>query len=109
MTNHQKEIERLLARRIGLDPVAVGPHLSCARRGGGWRSWAWTTSVFMRRGWSRSEAELQALIEEVVVPESWFFRDERPFRWLADYVRERWVGNPARPPLRRPEPGLCRG
>ena len=31
-----------------------------------------------------SEPELQALIEEVVVPESWFFRDERPFVWLAD-------------------------
>ena len=34
-----------------------------------------------------SEAEQQAMIEEVVVPESWFFRDERPFRWLADRVR----------------------
>ena len=47
-----------------------------------------------------SEAEQQALIEEVVVPESWFFRDERPFRWLADHVRARWVADPRRPPLR---------
>ncbi len=27
MTKDQKEIEGLLARRIGLDPVALGPHL----------------------------------------------------------------------------------
>ena len=35
----------------------------------------------------RSESELQALIEEVVVSESWFFRDERPFQWFREYVR----------------------
>ncbi len=48
----------------------------------------------------QSEEELHELIEEVVVPESWFFRDDRPFCWLSDYVRERWVGDPARRPLR---------
>jgi chemotaxis protein methyltransferase WspC len=100
MTNHQEKIERLLARRIGLDPVTLGPHLilRAARRRmavlglddlGAYASQA-----------VRSEGELQELIEEVVVPESWFFRDDRPFRWLADHVRERWVGDPARPPLR---------
>jgi chemotaxis protein methyltransferase WspC len=47
-----------------------------------------------------SEAEQQALIEEVVVPESWFFRDERPFRRLADHAREHWIAAPGRPPLR---------
>lgn len=47
-----------------------------------------------------SEPELQALIEEVVVAESWFFRDERPFEWLREYVRTRWLNNPSRPPLR---------
>ena len=31
----------------------------------------------------QSDAELQELIEEVVVAESWFFRDERPFRVVA--------------------------
>ena len=43
----------------------------------------------------RSEPELQELIEEVVVPESWFFRDERPFQWLREYVRERWLSDPS--------------
>ena len=49
---------------------------------------------------SGSEAELQALIEEVVVPESWFFRDKLPFRYLQDQCSDGWVGNPARSPLR---------
>ena len=48
----------------------------------------------------QSEPELQALIEEVVVSESWFFRDERPFQWFREYVRARWLNDPARPPVR---------
>jgi chemotaxis protein methyltransferase WspC len=100
MNKHQNEIERLLARRIGLDPVAMGPHLvvRAARR----RMAAlglddlgdYVSRVL------QSESELQELIEEVVVPESWFFRDDRPFRWLAEYVRQRWVGDPARRAMR---------
>lgn len=27
-----------------------------------------------------------ALIDELVVPESWFFRDEKPFEWLAEWA-----------------------
>lgn len=34
--------------------------------------------------------EMQALIELLVVPESWFFRDEAPFDALKQYARE-WV------------------
>jgi chemotaxis protein methyltransferase WspC len=53
-----------------------------------------------QRRLGQSELELQELIEEVVVPESWFFRDERPFLWLREYVRERWLKDLLRPPLR---------
>ncbi|MEI6350404.1 MAG: CheR family methyltransferase [Verrucomicrobiota bacterium] len=42
-----------------------------------------------------SETELQDLIEEVVVPETWFFRDRSPFRALAEWVRNTWM--PAHP------------
>ena len=96
----QEKIEELLARRIGLDPVAMGPHLilRAARR-----RMAELDVSDLREYAARladSEAEQQALIEEVVVPESWFFRDERPFRRLADHARERWIAAPRRPPLR---------
>ena len=100
MTKDQIEIERLLARRIGLDPFALGPHmvLRAARRRMAELGLDDLGVYASRLG--QSEAELQALIEEVVVPESWFFRDERPFIWLADHVRARWVGDPSRGPLR---------
>ena len=43
--------------------------------------------------------ELQALIEEVAIPESWFFRDSRPFEILATFARSGWVERPDRKPL----------
>ena len=100
MTNNQEELEGLLARRIGLDPVAVGSHLvlRAARRRMAELGLDDLGVYASRVG--QSEPELQSLIEEVVIPESWFFRDDRPFRWLTDYVRPGWVGDPSRPPLR---------
>ena len=96
-----ESLEELLRDEIGLDPTSVGSSAHSARgeaadegsetgRPGGVRA----------SGQSNQTTELQELIEEVIVAESWFFRDERPFEWLRDYVRERWIGAPARPPLR---------
>jgi chemotaxis protein methyltransferase WspC len=39
----------------------------------------------------RSDSELQALIEAVVVPETWFFRDRESFSALARLVRDEWL------------------
>jgi chemotaxis protein methyltransferase WspC len=38
-----------------------------------------------------SPGELQELIESVVVPETWFFRNAESFRALARIVREEWI------------------
>ena len=38
-----------------------------------------------------SRNELQALIDEVTVPETWFFRGVEPFRLLAEYVSMDWL------------------
>ena len=100
MSGQLDRIETMLTNRIGLDPAAVGSTLiSRAVRirmnelGLGDVD-SYTSLV------SGSEIELQALIEEVVVPESWFFRDEAPFRHFQDHVRAGWVAKPARSPLR---------
>lgn len=42
-----------------------------------------------------SQGELEELIENVVVPETWFFRDREPFAFLSGYVVSEWL--PAHP------------
>ncbi|VAX00132.1 Chemotaxis protein methyltransferase CheR [hydrothermal vent metagenome] len=37
--------------------------------------------------------ELQELIEEVVVAETWFFRDKLPFKMLTQFVQQEWLQN----------------
>ncbi|MBU0675869.1 MAG: tetratricopeptide repeat protein [Proteobacteria bacterium] len=32
--------------------------------------------------------ELRNLVEEVVIPETWFFRDQEPFNYLAEYIHK---------------------
>ena len=93
-------IEAMLTARIGLDPAAVASslipravRLRMIELGLGHLS-DYESLL------SGSEAELQALIEEVVIPESWFFRDKLPFRYLQDHARTLCIGNPARSPLR---------
>ena len=45
-----------------------------------------------------NEGELAELIDEVVIPESWFFRDGEPFKMLTKFVKEEWLkGNPSGP------------
>lgn len=45
-----------------------------------------------------SPQEMTHLIEELVVPETWFFRDGKPFEWLRQFIQEEWGPvNPKRP------------
>jgi chemotaxis protein methyltransferase WspC len=92
-------VEQMLAERIGLDPSSVGDALIArgvhARMAAlGLRSKVEYDRALVERG-----DEVQALVEEVVVPESWFFRDDRPFEVLAGFARTGWLVDLARPPL----------
>jgi chemotaxis protein methyltransferase WspC len=92
-------VERMLAERIGLDPSSVGDALIArgvhARMAAlGLRSKLEYDRALLDRG-----DEVQALVEEVVVPESWFFRDDRPFEVLAGFARTGWLADPNRRPL----------
>lgn len=88
-----QKIESLLRQAIGLDCASIGPA-------------ALQRAVHERRSlhllpdaqsyWERlsgSEAELQELIEAVVVPETWFFRDHGAFAAVANLVRSVWLRN----------------
>lgn len=38
-----------------------------------------------------SNEEFQALVDEAMVPETWFFRDKTPFQFLQEYVAREWM------------------
>lgn len=89
--NDLAPIEQLLKDRIGLEPAALGP-----------KAVAWAVTERLRRlgltslaayahRLAKSAQELEALIELVVVPETWFFRDRAPFNCLADFIRSEWI------------------
>jgi chemotaxis protein methyltransferase WspC len=62
--------------------------------------------------WERlnaSEIELQELIEAVVVPETWFFRDPDAFTALARLISEEWLPNHPRAVLRLLSGPCCTG
>src|SRR6478672_9330829 len=76
------EIERLLARTIGLDSNSIG--ISAVDRAVRERMKI-SRVPSIESYWthlSDSSAELQELIEAVVVPETWFFRDDEAFATL---------------------------
>ena len=86
----QAAVEVLLTKRIGLDVASTGPAAHCAPFSCGCSSRGLTDSAHYVGLVEREEAELRALIDLVVVTESWFFRDLRPFLRLQAFVREEW-------------------
>jgi chemotaxis protein methyltransferase WspC len=86
-----KRIERLLRETMGLDAASVGSslieravRLRMKKRGmREIRNYCGTLD--------RSPAELNRLIEAVVVPETWFFRDKEPFAAMAGIVMSEWL------------------
>ena len=93
-------IEDLLTVRLGLDLVSVGPKQIRRAVQQRMRELG-LTDIGEYENWvGKSESELQALIEEVVVSESWFLRDERPFQYFREYIRAHWLNDPLRPPLK---------
>lgn len=83
-------VELLLARHIGLDVASIGPGLIARAVETRMRERGLTDSDHYARALESDQAELRALIELVVVSESWFFRDLQPFLRLQKFVREEW-------------------
>lgn len=95
----------LLHRTIGLDAASLGH--SAIERAVDQRAAAWcadghaeaTLADYLQAAHSSPEI-LQALIETVVVPETWFYRDADAFKALARLARERLDERGAGLPLR---------
>lgn len=89
-----KQIESLLRQHIGLDAASIGS--SVIGRTVRWRmkSLGQKTLDGYKRLLQTSRAEWDALVEAVVVSETWFFRDKEPFRVLTRQVQENWMRTP---------------
>src|SRR5690348_15630053 len=89
------DFESLLKNAMGLDTASIGS--SCIERAVRHRM----ATIGLKQTddyWQevrRSKYELQELIEAVVVPETWFFRDREAFSALVRLVSEEW--RPAHP------------
>jgi chemotaxis protein methyltransferase WspC len=89
-----RQIEALLLRSIGLNIRSVGSSMvtlavQARRRKRGVGSDAEYLQLV-----SSSPKEFQALVEEVVVPETWFFRDHESYELLAEWAREWSLAHP---------------
>lgn len=87
-------LKDLLKTTMGLDAHTVG--VSIIQRAAQQRMAALGIDTDMDAYLARLQqqpGELDALIEMVVIPETWFFRDRRPFDALRTYLREEWLPN----------------
>lgn len=100
MSGELHRIEAFLATQIGLDPKSVGSRLILRAAQHRMSELDLNDLGEYERRLYDSKQEIQSLAEQVVVPESWFFRDARPYQWFCEYVRQRWLEHPAHLPLR---------
>ena len=85
------DIERLVKDTTGLDPEAIG--VAAVARAVRQRSRARRVSDAIAY-WDllqESTTELQALIDSVVVAETWLFRDAEAFAALGRFVQDEWL------------------
>lgn len=94
------EIERRIVDTLGLDPAALGRDaLDSAIRHRMAQSGIPEEAAY-QEFLRQTPEEFQALLETVVIPESFFFRDHETFAFLARIVRSR-LHSPEPPPLLR--------
>lgn len=91
-----ERVEGLLRERTGLDPAAAGPGLiaHAVRRRAEQAGLEGDLEAYVRL-LAASDEEFQELVEEVLVSETWFFRDELPFQFLAERARRVLSAGPA--------------
>ncbi|MFA5043757.1 MAG: protein-glutamate O-methyltransferase CheR, partial [Kiritimatiellia bacterium] len=86
-------IEQWLSGAIGLDAHTLGPQTvaNAVKRRMAACNLTKESDYLERLNTAPDLAELLALIETIVVPETWFFRDREPFVFLAKYVSATWL------------------
>ncbi|ESZ36339.1 protein-glutamate O-methyltransferase CheR [Mesorhizobium sp. L2C066B000] len=89
-------IEKLLTETIGLDSASVGPTVVRQAVRERMEACRITNPQAYRQHLAGSSQELQELINAVVIPETWFFRDREAFTMLARHARAHKPAQPIR-------------
>jgi chemotaxis protein methyltransferase WspC len=96
----QEAIEAMLRQKLGLDANSVGSRMIARAVECRQMACNLTDSAAYLALLQRSPQELDNLIEVVVVPETWFFRDEEAFLYLRHFVMNEWRAEHPTEPLR---------
>jgi chemotaxis protein methyltransferase WspC len=90
-------VQHLLTQTIGLNPRTVSARsVDRAIRARMAANDDKTETTYVAR-LAGDRNEIDALIEEVVIPETWFFRDTEPFVFLSRFIRQEWAPRGNRP------------
>ena len=84
-------IEKILQERMGLHSSTVGSGTILHAVEQRMRDCAITDIADYGRVLSHSDTELDALIDTVIIPETWFFRDTNPFDAFRQWLQKVWL------------------
>jgi len=84
-------IEKWLEERIGLSVETIGAEAVAKVVHARMQACGLTNIEAYSAYLLRSEAEWDELIENVIIPETWFFRNHRSFQFLQRYAKAEWV------------------
>jgi len=96
----QAAIEALLQQKIGLNAKTIGSRNIAKSINLRMLNCSISNLTSYLKLLQTSTKELEALIEDIVVPETWFFRDRKPFDFLSQYIKTEWLPMHREQPLR---------
>jgi chemotaxis protein methyltransferase WspC len=84
------KLEAAVRRRVGFDPKSIGDQSLLRAVSHRMTELQVTDGNDYVTGLLKEDSEFDSLVEELLVPETWFFRDRQPFRCVQHYVAECW-------------------
>lgn len=87
----QAAIEALLQKKIGLNAQTIGSRNIAKSINLRMHNCSISDLTTYWKLLQTSTKELDALVENIVIPETWFFRDRKPFNFLSQYVKKEWL------------------
>ncbi|HAC65269.1 MAG TPA: protein-glutamate O-methyltransferase [Cyanothece sp. UBA12306] len=100
MNTEQQEIAKLLKARVGLEDSKIGTRQLTKAIAVRQKACGVNDLPSYWRYLERSPREFQELVEEIVIPETWFFRHCEAFNLLRKHVKNEWLPNHPQKKLR---------